>query len=582
MITFTNPLGFIALLGIPLVLLIHFFQLRSRPVYVSTLFLLDRGRRESIQGSRLDRLVKSIPMWMQLLLVLLLTLLLVQPVVVQKMLTQRVAVVVDSSASMRVFKEAARDKLEDVLAAYSERTEHLELFLIDSDAYGSPLYHGDSIDKLLQSLKDWNPVNVTHSPVYSIKMARSLVGVDGEVVYITDTMPEKTVAESHVFSVGEDIANCGFTGIQFQNEGEQVYWQASVRNYNSFEQERSWTLFADGKKLTEPKVMQLGAKKVLTLRGRFPDGARTCELRLDQDRFSLDDSLPFVRPEEKMIKLQSARRNRNLLEKLIKSFDGVEGAKEGSDVDIWEVSIRELDQVNGACIASVPASTENTMYHKGVIVAEPHALMDGLNWQSLLVRECSNVDLLEGDTVLLWQGKKPLILLRQKKAPQLIFNFEISNSNAFKQEAFVVLLWRYIEGIRSQTPAYHSGMVDLGQELRVALNEGEIPIHIEAIDSNGGGAVEGGGEIGGSVLHAPMVPGFFQIKQGSFLHFLGAASFADIREADFTACSTQERLAVLSATAGLQQSESEGMWRYVLLLCFVALGVSWYQKRKQP
>ncbi|MGJ8672865.1 vWA domain-containing protein [Rubritalea sp.] len=576
--SFSNPFGFIALLGIPAILLIHFFQRRSQPVYVSTLFLLDRGTRESLQGRRIDRLVQSIPMWMQLLLVLLLTFLLVKPVVFEKKLTQRVAIVVDSSASMRVFEDAAKIKLESILSDYKGSAEHLELFLLDSDAYESPLYHGDSDDELMLSLKEWEPIKAAHSSVYSLKMARSLVGADGEVVFITDVMPDKTVADSHVYSVGEDIANCGFTGIQFQEEGEQLYWQVSVRNYSASVQERSWVLIADGKKITNPKVIELGPNRVLTLRGQFPVGARMCELRLNEDDFTLDDRLPFVRPVQKMLKLQSATPNMDLIQKLIESFDGVESTE---DVDIWVVAAHSLSQVDDACMASIIASDYTGQYLTGELVSEPHALMDGVNWQSLLVGECRGADLLDSDAVLLWQGEKPLILLRQKEAPQLIFNFDLARSNAFKQEAFAVLLWRYIEEVRSQTSAFHAGIVDLGQKITIASKEEQQPIQVERIESND----ETVALIQSTEAHsvyAPMEPSFFRIKQGSFVHFLGAACFADTREADFGRCSTQERMVEQSAIAEFQQSESERMWRYVLLLCFIAFGVSWFQKGKLP
>ena len=72
--TFANPLGLLALLGIPAVLAIHFLQRKARELPVSTLFLLDHTRREAAGGRRFERLIPSIPLWMQLLAVLLLIL----------------------------------------------------------------------------------------------------------------------------------------------------------------------------------------------------------------------------------------------------------------------------------------------------------------------------------------------------------------------------------------------------------------------------------------------------------------------------------------------------------------------------
>ena len=45
--TFANPLGLLALFGIPALLAIHFLQRKARVLTVSTLFLLDHTRREA-------------------------------------------------------------------------------------------------------------------------------------------------------------------------------------------------------------------------------------------------------------------------------------------------------------------------------------------------------------------------------------------------------------------------------------------------------------------------------------------------------------------------------------------------------
>ena len=58
---FGNPLGLLALLGIPAVLAIHFLQRKARELPVSTLFLLDHTQREAVSGRRFERMIPSIP-----------------------------------------------------------------------------------------------------------------------------------------------------------------------------------------------------------------------------------------------------------------------------------------------------------------------------------------------------------------------------------------------------------------------------------------------------------------------------------------------------------------------------------------
>ena len=90
--------GLLALLGIPAVLAIHFLQRKAKELPVSTLFLLEHTRREAASGRRFERLIPSIPLWMQLLSVLLLAWFLAEPRYRKAGSIQRVAVVLDSSA----------------------------------------------------------------------------------------------------------------------------------------------------------------------------------------------------------------------------------------------------------------------------------------------------------------------------------------------------------------------------------------------------------------------------------------------------------------------------------------------------
>ncbi|MEI7928904.1 MAG: BatA domain-containing protein [Verrucomicrobiales bacterium] len=111
MITLANPYGLWALIGLPVVIAIHFLQRKSIVLHVSTLFLLEKTQRESASGRRFDRLMNSVPLWMQLLAILLLTWLLCEPRYQKPRSTQRIAVVLDSSASMAVFKDRMLEQL---------------------------------------------------------------------------------------------------------------------------------------------------------------------------------------------------------------------------------------------------------------------------------------------------------------------------------------------------------------------------------------------------------------------------------------------------------------------------------------
>ncbi|MED5417705.1 MAG: BatA domain-containing protein, partial [Verrucomicrobiota bacterium] len=156
-IVLTNPAGFFALLGIPAVILIHFLQRQARVIPISTLFLLAHTQRESLSGRRFDRFTNSVPLWLQLLMVLLLTWLLVLPRYVRPASTQQVAIVLDSSASMSVFKDKLVISLREKLPPLQGNASRLQLYLFESAAEKPVIYAGNDLEEALTSLENWNP-----------------------------------------------------------------------------------------------------------------------------------------------------------------------------------------------------------------------------------------------------------------------------------------------------------------------------------------------------------------------------------------------------------------------------------------
>ena len=94
---FANPLGFLVLSGIGGIILIHFLRRKSRRIVVSTLFLC--SARPSIQRRRkaLSGLRNSLPLWVQVLVVVALAWLAAQPRWIDSTSVQTVVAVFDSS-----------------------------------------------------------------------------------------------------------------------------------------------------------------------------------------------------------------------------------------------------------------------------------------------------------------------------------------------------------------------------------------------------------------------------------------------------------------------------------------------------
>lgn len=593
MLTLSNPAGLWALLGIPAVLAIHFLQRRAVVLPLSTLFLLEKTQRESASGRRFDRLMNSVPLWMQLLGVILLAWLLAEPRYAKEKSTQRVAVVLDSSASMSVFKDSLRERLSTLLPELKGPATDLELTLMESAAGRGRLYAGASADEFLAALGSWQPRDGTGDPSHSLRLARSLVSREGIVVYATDTPLERPPFDARVLAVGEEIANAGFTGCSISREEGATVFRATVKNHSTRRTSRTWHAEMPDGSRTEAKALDLEPGAIVTIQAAFPKDATSLVLRLDPDRFTLDDSLPLVVPRPKKLALFTATDAafEDLAKRLLRSLDAVEAVNDAASADLTLLAYDPLDPVtpSGSAAVFVRDDTQGGAYLKGGIVAEKHPLIDGLNWQSLLVRETIQLERRPTDQVLLWQGSRPLIFLREAGASpdsghQLCFNFDLRLSNALSQPAFIVMLHRFAESLRSAKIAPSSENLESGQPYDLAARPDGPALVVETRKLGESGVDRTGLPASATVrIQVPRDPGHLVVKQGDETLLDAAVHFADTREADFSACATEDTTTGILGATIERHTEEDHWWRAWFLLLIAALVVSWhFTKERSP
>ena len=293
--SFAHPAALWCLLGLPAVLAIHFLQRRSRREVVTTLFLLQQMRRESEVGNRFERLRSSIPLWLQLLMVLVFTWLLAGPRWLKKDAVQRIAIVMDASASMSAFRGDAESSVRSTLSMLISPLARVELTLLSTDPGQPALYHGASQSDLTSALPQWQPLLGVHDFNPSLRTARGLVGAQGSIILISDhVLAEALPFEAALLSIGQETANVGWAGVTVEEKDGQLFWRALLRNYSAQPQDREWRAVAGGK-TSAPTKLTLAPLESRTLSGPFPPEDELM-LSLTADAFTLDDNLPLLRP----------------------------------------------------------------------------------------------------------------------------------------------------------------------------------------------------------------------------------------------------------------------------------------------
>lgn len=590
----TNPLGALALLGIPAVILIHFLQRQARVVPVSTLFLLEQTQRESTSGRRFDRLTNSIPLWLQLLMVLLLTWLLVEPRYQKAASVQQIAVVIDSSASMSVFQAELVANLEEALPLLQGSASEVQLYLLPSDPNAPTLYSGNSVQEALVTLAEWQPVTGARDPTPALRLARSRIRSEGLLIYASDHESKDALPfDAQLLAVGEATSNIGFTGMTFAEDNKS--WQATVRNYSDEDTISTWFVqFPDGS-TTDERELTLTPNGLTTLTGTIPDGVRELTIKLAADAFTLDDTLPMVVPQPKSLVTTSAlpAKFSEFQERFYSLFPNLEtNSQEASDLTLaaYDPLFPVLPATNA--IITIDESVRSRKFLSGGIVPEIHPLIAGLNWQSLQSRETVSFPILASDQVLLWQGPRPLILLRNTTAQaasentnaiaastSLIFNFDLSLSNALKLPSTVILLHRFASSLRDQKVAFEAINAESNQVLPMARNASP-PLEMR---------IKGNAQEVSTIpfpatasLRAPMMPGHFEVRQGDQLLLHSASFFADTREADLRGASSANYLNASAAGAVERNTDEDHFWTLWALLILAAAISAWFFTKTRP
>lgn len=561
---FSNPAALLALLALPVIVLIHCLQERSRRVRVSTLFLLERVGPESVSGARFERLRTSVPLWLQLLAALLVAWIMAGPRWMRNDITQTVVVLLDSSASMSAYRDETRAALDHTLGRWSQNAAHTRWHLLETDSRKPALYAGPHLDELLASLSRWQPLNGSHSPDEAYMVGRSLVKAGaGVIIHVTNRKLD-VPSDIALLAVGSPKRNVGFSGLTARVEDNRIKWRVLVTNHGSAAQSRDWWIeHAKQEGQARRSHLDLQPGQSLSLEGEVPPDVAAATLKLGPDAFTLDDGLPMVRPVDRPVRVDArpGSPSGDLLRKMIEAVPGVMFSADAPDITLAEVGAQaDTDAIFFDSPAPPDAKLDATL-----VVAENNSLTRDLNWAGLLTQKPTALALLPSDTPLLWKGDAALAFLRHTTNPdgkpvsQLFLNWDLSRSNASRLPSMLVLMQRLIESRRETIEGERAGNYETGERIplpppkaaRLCVMNGKSEPFLD---------------------HAPATPGFFEVTENGKPLVHGACYFADSREADLSKCDSADTTESRRIETVLRDTEADSLtpvWALMVLGCLL-------------
>lgn len=576
-----NPWGWLALAALGGVLLIHLLQQQAKRVEISTLFLLDNVPSNPMEGRAFERLRQSVPLWLQIIGVLLITWLLLAPSWVRPESVQRVVLVLDSSLSMAAFRDRMPKTVMPVLQRLAQAAGHTEWVVMSSDTTQNVLYNGGALDGVRHVLANWRPTKGTHDLAPALHLAQRLRGAEGLLIAISDHRLDLPTGV-HLLAIGTPIDNVGFSGVHtaLDDETDTWTWQALVKNYGTTPQTRTWQLRINDRP-TAPQTLDLQPGQATVLRGLFPgDRQAQLQLVLSEDGFHLDNRVPLVVPLKKRltIGLSTDAPMHDFFKRFFDRHDDIAPGKPHLVVGTLTGQEDMQRLGNGIYFApTTPPEAQPSSAARGAL-ATSHALTEGLHWYDLWVRGPHPLTAAPHAQVLVWLQSEPLIWLHHtQRGQQLVCNFALAHSNAWQLPAFVVLLHRFTERVRATVTKLRQANLEARQKLDLATGSSHHEIDM-AIHPAQGGAVQRQSVpfYQAALLRAPAEPAFIDIAQNGVTLARDAVHFADAREADFTHAASLDTVSTHTPALAQRHSRRDLLVPLWLLLLGATLLASWF------
>lgn len=314
---FLNPLGLLALLGVPAVIALHLFRRRFQPRVVSALFLWESRTATSLSGRRRDRLLSSPSFWTELLLALLLGLAIAGPRACGELEAKHLVVVLDTSASMGArpglsgtadSASLAQEAAERVRARIEDLPGGSRVTLVASGTppriLAGPAAFPEEASERLRAYPSLATAG-RHDLEPATSLALQLAG-GGAVTLFTDRFePGRYPEEVGLEALGRSSENLAITRATRLSAGassDQVL--VTVVNFADRERTTQLTLTALETELASSTVeLAAGERRHLTF--DVPTGTPTLRIRLSPDALAIDDEAYLAAPPRRDLVLGS-------------------------------------------------------------------------------------------------------------------------------------------------------------------------------------------------------------------------------------------------------------------------------------
>jgi Ca-activated chloride channel family protein len=578
-VSFGAPLGLLALLALPAIVILHLFRRRLRQRRVAGLFLFREGPLVASAGRRRTRLMRSLSLLCELLAALCAALLLGGLDLGAGGSERHLVVVLDDSASMSAIGPdgSPADRARAAVAAAAQQAGRVTLVLTGARPT-LRLGPRESSALAAQALADWTPSQPAHDPGPALALALELAGPEDRMLVLTDDPQLQPPPRCELAAVGAPLGNAALLSARrlARPGGEtllaDVGWWGPTAGETTLRVESA----AGASLLARSVALEPGQVAHLSL--DLTASREDLWVRLSDDALALDNEallLPEPARTVRVASLLDAEAARLLaLERALAALEGVETVTDPAAADLLVTGAPgALAQGRTELVVGAPGAERNEWIGP-FLMDRRHPLVSGLSLQGVVWSAAPGE--LDGVPLVL-AGRQPLLAEAvEGSATRVLVDLDPARSNFAQSPDWPILLANVVERARATLPGPELVNVRVGDALVWRPPHGDVEAACELVGPDGARQPSRGGR---PVVFEARRTGLHVLEREGAPLARYSVRFADARESDLSgrgARSEAARQPPQAAGAGAaaiahgSAGRVEARWLAALMLLAVA------------
>ncbi len=242
---FFNAIGLIALIGVPMIIILHMLKRKQRDVIIPSTYLWERAADTSVQSKPWQKLKKSLPLILQLVAATALGLAVARPYISAFGTAYNYVIVIDASSSMSA-EDMGQTRLEyskERAGKLIESASALSNITVVAANESPYIVYGPDNDKA-EAISAVNSIKQTGGGIdmdtLESIIASEAAKTEAGIYIYTDSESSFKDMDANIFYAGKDTANCAVT-LASATEGSVL---VNVRNYGQTEETKTITIYS--------------------------------------------------------------------------------------------------------------------------------------------------------------------------------------------------------------------------------------------------------------------------------------------------------------------------------------------------